>query len=87
MEEVLPVGGGVVLGLVIARLVPLRLRGWVLALGSLLIGAGASWITGELAVSWLYLLADVGQALLAAALTWILALRWRRLLGASRREA
>jgi hypothetical protein len=87
MEEVFPVGCGVVLGLVVAYLVSGRLRGWVLAIGSLLVGATASWITGELAESWLYLLVDVGQVLLAGGLTWILALRWRRLVGASRREA
>lgn len=87
MEEVFPVGCGVVLGLVVAYLVPSRLRGWVLAIGSVLIGATASWITGELALSWLYLLVDVGQVLAAGVLTWILALRWRRLVGASRREA
>ena len=87
MEEVFPVGCGVILGLVVAYLVSGRLRGWVLAIGSLLIGAMAAWITGELAVSWLYLLVDVGQVLVASGLTWILALRWRRLVGASRSKA
>jgi hypothetical protein len=70
MEEVFPVGSGVVLGLVIACLVSGRLRGWVLAVGSVLIGATAAWVTGELAVSWLYLLVDIGQVLVAGALTW-----------------
>jgi hypothetical protein len=87
MEEVFPVGSGVVLGLVIAYLVSGRLRGWVLAVGSVLIGATAAWVTGELAVSWLYLLVDIGQVLVAGALTWILAVRWRRFVGAARREA
>ena len=87
MEEVFPVGCGVVLGLVVAYLVSGRLRGWILAVGSVVIGATASWITGELAVSWLYLLVDIGQVLVAGALTWILALRWRRLVGAARRQA
>jgi hypothetical protein len=85
MEEVFPVGCGVVLGLVIAYLVPGRLRGRILAVGSALIGAAASWISGELAVSWLYLLVDIGQVLVAGALTWILAARWRRFAGAARR--
>jgi hypothetical protein len=87
MEEVFPVGSGIVLGLVVAYLVSGRLRGWVLAAGSVLIGATAAWVTGELAVNWLYLLVDIGQALVAGALTWILAARWRRLAGAVRREA
>jgi hypothetical protein len=50
-------------------------------------GATASWVSGELAVSWLYLLVDIGQVLAAGTLTWILAVRWRRYAGASRREA
>ncbi len=87
MEEVFPVGSGVVLGLVVAYLVSGRLRGWVLAAGSVLIGATAAWISGELAVSWCYLLVDIGQVLVAGALTWILAARWRRLVGAARRQA
>jgi len=86
MEEIFPVGSGVVLGLVVAYLVSGRLRAWILAAGSVLIGATASWITGELAVSWLYLLVDIGQVLIAGALTWVLALRWRRLVGFARRE-
>lgn len=87
MEEVFPVGSGVVLGLVVAYLVSGRVRGWILAVGSLLIGAAASWISGELAVSWLYLGVDIGQVLVAGALTWILAARWRRFAGAAGREA
>lgn len=87
MEEVFPVGFGVILGLVVACLVSGRLRGWILAVGSVLIGAMASWISGELAVSWLYLLVDIGQVLVTGALTWIMALRWRRLVSAARREA
>ena len=87
MEEVFPVGSGVVLGLVVANLVSGRLRGWVLGVGSVVIGATASWISGELAVSWLYLVVDIGQVVVAGSLTWILAARWRRLIDAARRQA
>jgi hypothetical protein len=86
MEEVFPVGAGIVLGLVIGWIVPGQLRGWVLAVGSVLIGAAASWVSGELAVSWLYLVVDIGQVLVAGALSWILVVRWGRLLGFARRE-
>jgi hypothetical protein len=51
-----------------------------------LIGAAASWVSGELAVSWLYLVVDIGQVLVAGALSWILVVRWGRLLGFARRE-
>jgi hypothetical protein len=87
MDEVFPVGSGVVLGLFVAYLVPGRLRGWVLGAGSVLFGGLAAWITGELAVTWLYLAVDIGQALVAGGLTWILAARWGRLAGVARRRA
>ena len=87
MEEIFPVGAGVVLGLVIAWLVPGRVRGWLLAIMSVVIGGTASWVSGELAVSWLYIPVDIAQALIAGALTWVLGLRWRRLVGSARRAA
>ncbi len=78
MEEVFPVGSGVVLGLVIANLVPARFRVWVLGGASALLGVTASWISGELAISGLYLPVDIGQVAAAGAMTWILAARWGR---------
>jgi hypothetical protein len=86
VEETFPVGSGVVLGLVVAYLISGRLRGWVLAIGSVAIGVTASWISGELEASRLYILVDAGQALIAGALTSILAVRWRRLAAIARRE-
>jgi hypothetical protein len=87
MEEIFPVACGIILGLAVAYLFAPRRRGWGLATGSVLFGGLASWITGELSVSWGYLAIDVGQVFVAGALTWILALRWRRLAGVARREA
>ena len=87
MEEVFPVGSGVVLGLVIAYLVPGRLRTWVLGGVSVVIGAMASWVSGELAVSWVYLLIDIAQVLVAGAMTRFLAVRWGRVGTAGRRSA
>ena len=87
MEEVFPIGSGVVLGLVIAYLVPGRLRTWVLGGVSVVIGAMASWVSGELAISWLYLLVDIAQVLVAGAMTWFLAVRWGRVGTAGRRSA
>ncbi len=87
MEEVFPVGSGVVLGLAIAYLVRGRVRLWTLAGGSVLLGTAASWLSGELAVSWGYLLIDIGQVLVAGGLTWILAARWRRQATAAHRRS
>ena len=86
MEEVFPVASGIVLGLALVYLVPGHLRTWILAAGSVLLGATASWLSGELAVSWLFLLVDISQVLVAAGLTWILARRSRRFAGAARGE-
>ena len=61
MEEVFPVASGIVLGLALVYLVPGHLRTWILAAGSVLLGATASWLSGELAVSWLFLLVDISQ--------------------------
>jgi hypothetical protein len=86
MEEVLPVGAGVVLGLVLAN------RGgrwrWVALVAlSLLLGFAAAYVTGELAVSWVYVLIDTAQVLAASAMTWLLAARWRRSRSAEARRS
>jgi hypothetical protein len=87
MEEVIPVTSGVVLGLVLASLAPARLRPLLLGTGSVLAGGAASWLTGELAASWLYLLVDIGQVLVAGVLTAVLAARWRSHREVARRRA
>ncbi|HEV8308505.1 MAG TPA: hypothetical protein VGW35_12655 [Methylomirabilota bacterium] len=83
MEEVFPVASGVVLGLAVPYLVQRRFRGWVLGGSSVLLGVTASWISGELAVSWFYPVIDVAQVLAAGAMTGVLAARWRRFGGAA----
>src|SRR5262249_28251554 len=76
MEEVFPVLSGIVVGLVLG-FIPQRIR--MLALGALSVAFGilASWISGELAVSWIYLLIDIAQVLGAALLTSVLVTRVR----------
>jgi hypothetical protein len=79
MDEVFPVGSGVVLGLVLVYLVRPRFRVWALGSLSVVLGAMASWVSGELAVHWFYLVIDVAQVAAAAAMTSVLAARWQRL--------
>jgi len=79
MDELFPVGSGVVLGLALVYLVRPRFRVWVLGVLSVVLGAAASWASGELAVHWFYLVIDVAQVAAAAAMTWVLAARWKRL--------
>jgi hypothetical protein len=73
MDEVFPILAGIALGLVMRRVNALWLRVWLLLLFSLLVGAIASWISGELAVSAWYLVIDCVQVLVVAWITRILA--------------
>ena len=76
MEEVVPVVSGIVVGLLTHRLSPAALRAVCLAVLSVAAGVFASWVTGELAVGWRYVLIDVAQVLVAGVLTSIAANRW-----------
>ena len=78
MDETLPVLSGVMVGLLVTYLVAARWRVRVLACLSLIAGAAASWINGELQVSWVYLMIDTAQVAIAGFLTWTLVAQWRR---------
>jgi hypothetical protein len=78
MNEILPVMAGVVIGLIIPHLKSKSLAAVTLIVLSILCGAVASWITGELRVSWGYLLIDSIQVAAAAFLMSVLVVRWRR---------
>ena len=78
MDEVFPVLAGIVLGLVLQPLRSARARGVALAIGGPVLGAVASWISGELAVSWVYALIDAVQVLAVAILTVLAVGAWRR---------
>ena len=51
MDEVFPVLAGVIVGLVVPTVMSSRLRWLALVVLSVALGAVASWISGELAVS------------------------------------
>ena len=78
MDEVFPVLAGVIIGLVVPTVMSSRLRWPMLLVVSVALGAVASWISGELAVSAVYILIDVAQVLGASVATWALVLAWRR---------
>jgi hypothetical protein len=77
MDEVFPVLGGIVIGLAL-NVLPVRLRPVAFAILVLTAGATASWISGELAVSWGYVVIDVAEVALAAVMTLVLVTAWRR---------
>jgi hypothetical protein len=78
MYEVFAIAAGVVLGFAAQKTPNTRLRVAVLVLGSLIVGAIASIISGELLVSWAYLAFDAIQVLLASCATVVLVAAWRR---------
>src|SRR5262249_40594786 len=79
MDEVFPVLAGVVVGLVIPIVVsPSRLRWLVLVVLSVVLGSVATWVSGELAISAVYLLVDITQVLGAARAPPVPASTWRR---------
>jgi hypothetical protein len=82
MEEVFPVLAGVVVGLVTYRVVPTWLRLVAVVLLGLGFGAIASWISGELAVSWVYVVIDTAQVIGASVMIAVLVRAWRRRLAA-----
>jgi hypothetical protein len=78
MDEVFPVLAGVTVGLMLCGVRPGVLRACLLVTSALVLGATASWISGELRVSAWYLLIDCAQVLAAASATSLLASRWLR---------
>ena len=78
MDEVFPVLAGVVLGLGTFTLRSIRLRVVVVGILGVALGTLASWISGELSVSRLYVLVDAAQVIVAALLTGALIRMWLR---------
>lgn len=76
MDEIFPVLAGIALGLATFAVRPTWLRAAVVGILGVGIGAVASWISGELAVSRFYLLVDTAQVIVAAVLTGILLEFW-----------
>ena len=77
MDELFPVLAGIVVGLALHRVFPVWLRTCVLGVLSILLGATATWISDEFAISWVYLLIDIGQVLVAGWMTSVLVREWR----------
>ena len=78
MDEVFPVLAGVVVGLALHQLTSKALGAVLVVVFSLGFGAEAAWISGELAISPVYIAIDAAQVAVAAVLTAILAAVWRR---------
>lgn len=77
MSELFPILAGVAIGLVVQRIAGPRWRALALFALSALAGATASFISGELFVSWNFLLFDI-PLVFAAAVAVSLGLSWWR---------
>jgi uncharacterized membrane protein len=78
MGEVFPVLGGIVIGLATHAVRVRWLRALLIGILGAAVGAVAAWISGELAVSWVYLFIDIAQVLVAAVMTSVLVTVWLR---------
>lgn len=78
MDEVFPVLAGVVVGIVTHRVRSVWLHAVLVGVLGFACGTMASWISGELAVSWSYLLIDIAQVIAASIMTTVLIGVWRR---------
>ncbi|MCX2726990.1 hypothetical protein OO015_05705 [Thermomicrobium sp. 4228-Ro] len=75
MGEILPISAGVVVGLICWRIASVRLRTVALVALSVIFGALASLINGELALTWGFLLIDIPLVFLVAAGTSVVLAR------------
>ena len=78
MDEVFPVLAGIALGFATFTLRSAWLTAAVIGILGVAIGVVASWLSGELAVSWLYVIVDAGQVIVAAFLTGVFVRLWLR---------
>ena len=77
MYEILAIVAGVVVGLIAARLTSTPLKIAAIITGSVAVGVIVSSISGELSISWGFLVFDIGQVLIAVAMTMVLSALWR----------
>jgi hypothetical protein len=78
MDEVFPVLAGIAVGLVTYRMGPVWLRVVLIGVLGIAFGAMASWVSGELAISWIYLVIDTAQVVGASVMTAVLVTVVRR---------
>ena len=78
MQEIFPLACGLAIGLLVQRIASIRLRTAALVMLCVIFGAIASYISGELEVSWGFLSVDMALVWLGALLAVGAATIWRR---------
>jgi hypothetical protein len=76
VNELFPIAGGILLGVLLVQ-VPVRARFWAGIAGVVLIGFLATVISGEFRIGWEYLLVDIPLVAVASAGTFLLVRRLR----------
>ncbi len=69
MHEIFPVMAGALVGVIALRIASLQLRAVVIAALSVLFGVAASAVSGELALSWEFILVDIPLVAISALAT------------------
>lgn len=77
MYEILAIVAGVIIGMIAVRLSSTLLKIGAIITGSVAVGVIVSSISGELSLSWGFLVFDIGQVLIAAAVAMTLSAVWR----------
>ena len=78
MNELFPIAAGVVIGALVHLVPSIRLRVVAIVVLSVLFGFAASYVSGELAEGWEFLLFDIPQVFVAAAVTTLALTWWQR---------
>lgn len=76
MQEIFPVVGGMLIGLVALRISSERLRAAFLIVLSLVVGAMATYFSGEWLISWAFIGVDTLLVILGAALVGVPVFGW-----------
>ncbi len=84
MGEIFPIVAGALIGLLSSRIMAMRTRWVVSALLTLLAGGAATFLSGEAAESWAFVLVDIGLVGITAAIACGIAMLVTRRVGQTR---
>ena len=84
MGEIFPIVAGALIGLLASRIMALRLRWIVSTILTLFAGGAATFLSGEAAESWAFVLVDIGLVAITAAIVWGVAALVTRRVGQTR---
>ncbi len=84
MGEVFPVLAGALIGLLASRLAAVRMRWIVTTILTVVAGVAATFLSGEAAESWAFVLVDIGLVAIVAVIAWGVATLVTRRVGQTR---